>query len=61
MINESILNRLKAISPEEAELLSGAGGIRRGIYMEANSDVIDAKKLLDRGRLRTIRPHTRFA
>ena len=61
MINESILNRLKVISPEEAELLSGAGGIRRGIYMEANSDVIDAKKLLDSGCLITIRPHTRFA
>lgn len=29
--------------------------------MDADSDVIDAKKLLDSGRLITIRPHTRFA
>lgn len=29
--------------------------------MDADSDVIDAKKLLDGGRLITLRPHTRFA
>lgn len=29
--------------------------------MDADSDVIDAKKLLDSGRLITLRPHTRFA
>lgn len=61
MINEELLNILRVISPEEHLLLDGSTAIQRGIYMEADSDVIDAKKLLDSGRLITIRPHTRFA
>lgn len=61
MINEELLNILRVISPEEQLLLDGSATIQRGIYMEADSDVIDAKKLLDSGRLITIRPHTRFA
>ena len=48
------------VSPEEQKLLEGSE-IQRGIYMEADSDIIDAKKLLDIGRLIDIRPHTRFA
>lgn len=61
MINQELLNILRVISPEEKALLEGCTTIQRGIYMDADSDVIDAKKLLDSGRLITIRPHTRFA
>ena len=61
MISEELLNTLRTISPEEKALLDGSTAIQRGIYMDADSDVIDAKKLLDSGRLITIRPHTRFA
>lgn len=61
MINEELLNTLRIISPEERALLDGSATIQRGIYMDADSDVIDAKKLLDSGRLIAIRPHTRFA
>ena len=61
MIQKELLDMLRVISPEERSLLSGMDEIQRGIYMEANSDVIDAKKLLDSGRLIAIRPHTRFA
>lgn len=61
MVNEELLNTLRVISPEEQALLGGMDEIQRGLYMEANSDVIDAKKLLDSGRLIAIRPHTRFA
>lgn len=61
MIREELLNTLRTISPEEQALLNGHSEIQRGIYMNANSDVIDAKKLLDSGQLITIRPHTRFA
>ena len=60
MIQKELLDMLRVISPEEQALLSGMDEIQRGIYMEANSDVIDAKKLLDSGRLIAIRPHTRF-
>ena len=61
MINEELLDSLRIISPEEKALLDGSTGIQRGIYMDADSDVIDAGRLLDSGRLITIRPHTRFA
>lgn len=59
MIDDFLLEKLSAISPEEQKLLAGSE-LQRGIYMEADSDVIDAKKLLDIGRLIDIRPHTRF-
>ena len=61
MINKELLDSLRIISPEEKALLDGSTGIQRGIYMDADSDVIDAGRLLDSGRLITIRPHTRFA
>jgi len=61
MINEELLSILRAVSPEEKALLAGQSEIQRGIYMDADSDVIDAKKLLRSGRLITLRPHTRFA
>ncbi|MCI7810059.1 AraC family transcriptional regulator [bacterium] len=60
-MNEELLDSLRIISPEEKALLDGSTGIQRGIYMDADSDVIDAGRLLDSGRLITIRPHTRFA
>lgn len=60
MIDKTLLAKLSAISHEEQKLLEGSE-IQRGIYMQADSDVIDAKKLLDIGRLIDIRPHTRFA
>ncbi len=61
MIHEELLNILRTISPEEKALLAGQTQIQRGIYMDADSDVIDAKKLLHSGHLITLRPHTRFA
>lgn len=60
MISEELLRDLRVISPEEKALLGGSSEIQRGIYMAAGSDVIDAKKLLDSGRLIALRPHTRF-
>lgn len=61
MISEELLNTLRSVSPEEQALLAGQKQIQRGIYMDADSDVIDARKLLASGRLITLRPHTRFA
>lgn len=61
MIGEELLDEMRKISLEEQALLDGSSGIQREIYMAGGSDVIDAKKLLDSGRLIAIRPHTRFA
>ncbi|MDD6679410.1 MAG: AraC family transcriptional regulator [Firmicutes bacterium] len=60
-MNQILLEKLSVISPEEQRLLAGQSEIQRGIYMDADSDVIDAGKLLSIGRLIDIRPHTRFA
>ncbi|MBE5911112.1 AraC family transcriptional regulator [Pseudobutyrivibrio sp.] len=60
-MNQDILEKLRAITPEERQLLKGAGGINTSIYSNNNSSVIDAALLLEQGKLIDLRPHTRFA
>ena len=60
-MNDELLNRLKKITPEEKSLLEGRREIDRAIYMDADSERIDAALLLEHGKLITLRPHTRFA
>lgn len=62
MLRGDLLSMLSVITPEEKALLMGQK-LNKGIYMDidATSNVIDAGKLLQSGRLITIRPHTRFA
>ena len=57
---QEILDRLSITTEEEAQILRGSDQIDRNLYMDGRGDVIDASKLLQRGRLLTIRPHTRF-
>ncbi len=59
MISEEILERLRPITAEEAALITG-GDIDRKLYMEKGANVVNARKLLDSGKLITVRPHTRF-
>lgn len=56
----TLINQLKPISSEEQELLSGKTKINRNIYMKSNSSKVDSELLLERGKLITLRPHTRF-
>lgn len=60
MISNEIMEKLRPISPEEQKILYGRQGIQRDLYMDTDSDVVDAKKLLDSGKLIAIRPHPRF-
>lgn len=60
-MDERILARLGIVTNEEAQILSGRTSIDRSIYMNDGSlDVIAGKKLLEQGKLITVRPHTRF-
>ena len=59
-MNEEILNHLCQITPEEQAILDGRTTIDRDIYMQGQSNTINAKKLLAAGKLITVRPHTRF-
>jgi len=60
MISSAILEKLLPITDEESKILSGKNNIDRSIYMSEDKNIINSKKLLEEGRLITIRPHTRF-
>lgn len=60
MIDPAILEKLSVITAEERALLDGSDQIDRSIYMEGSGDRIAGHKLLEPGKLITVRPHTRF-
>ena len=55
-----ILEKLTPVTEEERKILEGQTGIDRSIYMEGQGDTVNSKKLLNEGKLITVRPHTRF-
>ena len=60
-MNAALLEKLSAITPEERNILCGETRIDRSLYMDDGSrDVISGDKLLEPGKIITIRPHTRF-
>ncbi len=59
-MTEELLRDLKEITPEERLLLAGSKEIEKTIYMSAETDVVDAQKLLDAGKMIQVRTHTRF-
>ena len=59
-MQKDIIDRLSGISQEEREILGGRKMIDRSIYMDGSLDVISGEKLLEKGKLIAIRPHTRF-
>ena len=59
-MNAELIEKLKPITTEEQELLSGRSGIDRSIYMHGSSAEIDRELLLENGKLISLRPHTRF-
>lgn len=59
-MDSEILRCLSTISPEEQAILDGSTTIDRSIYMQGQGNTINSRKLLDSGKLITVRPHTRF-
>ncbi|HBE85999.1 MAG TPA: AraC family transcriptional regulator [Lachnoclostridium sp.] len=59
-MNQEILDRLGIITDEEREILNGRTEIDRNRYTEGQELVIDSKKMLEHGKMISIRPHTRF-
>ena len=59
-MREELLRELQKITPEEERLLNGKSGIEKTLYMSAETDIVDAKKLLEEGKMIQIRTHTRF-
>ena len=60
MIKADILEQLKQITPEEEAIINGKKEINREIYMLGHDNMVNSKKLLDEGKLITMRKHTRF-
>lgn len=60
MITQALYQELQKITEEERVLLSGDKSIQKDLYMAGDSDVIDAARLLEKGKLIQVRPHTRF-
>lgn len=60
-MNQELLNYLKPITEEEQAILDGQDDIQKELYTSGRDFVVDSEKLLERGRLVEIRPHTRFA
>ena len=60
MITEQLYLELKKITEEENAILLGRKEIEKDRYMGSGSDMIDASKLLEAGKLIQVRPHTRF-
>jgi len=59
-MTKELLDELMKVTPEEQLLLSGGQQIEKEIYMSPEKNEIQAKKLLDAGKLIQVRPHTRF-
>ena len=59
-MDTKLLEKLSVISCEEQKILDGSKDIQRDLYMVGAPDVINSRKLLEAGKLITLRPHTRF-
>ena len=55
-----LLTQLQQITPEEQVILDGKTTIDRNLYMQGTGNTVNSRKLLEAGKLITLRPHTRF-
>lgn len=59
-MNQELLLALAPITAEEKEILEGRREIDKTLYFGAKDLVIDSHKMLEHGKLISVRPHTRF-
>ena len=59
-MREDLMRELRRVTEEEEQLLSG-GQVDKSLYTSGGGFLIDSDKLLAKGKLITVRPHTRFA
>lgn len=59
-MDERLLRQLKEITEEERAILAGQQCIQRERYTSGRDFVVDSEKMLEKGKLIEIRPHTRF-
>ena len=59
-MTEELLRELRKITPEEQRILDGKNEIEKELYVSSGENTFDAGRLLERGKLITLRAHTRF-
>lgn len=59
-MHQELLTYLQKITTEEQSILNGNNDIQKELYTSKKEFVIDSQKLLQKGRLIEVRPHTRF-
>ena len=58
-MREDLMQELRRVTEEEERLLAG-GQVDKSLYTSGSAFLIDSEKLLAKGKLITVRPHTRF-
>lgn len=59
-MDSRLLDLLKEITPEERTILAGNSTVQRELYTSNKDFIIDSDKMLEKGKIIDIRPHTRF-
>ena len=60
-MRKEILENLSRLTPEEQQIIAGSSDISKDLYTSEDEFVVDSAKLLEKGKLIALRPHTRFA
>lgn len=59
-MNPQLLEQLKPISEEEQAILDGREDVQKDLYTSEREFIVDSARMLEKGKLIDIRPHTRF-
>ena len=59
-MDAKLVSQLKIVSEEEQAILNGQAKVDKTLYMQDHGNTINSKKLLQDGKLITVRTHTRF-
>jgi AraC-type DNA-binding domain-containing proteins len=59
-MHTELLKELSVITEEERRILAGDNHIDSNLYTEKKELIVDCEKLLQKGKLIQVRPHTRF-
>lgn len=59
-MRKELLEILQPITEEEKEILTGSSQVQKGLYTSQKHFTVESQKLLQEGKLITVRSHTRF-
>lgn len=59
-MDAKLMETLRRITDEEQKILDGGASVDRSLYTRAKDFTIDSSRMLQKGKLIDVRPHTRF-